>query len=75
LEGGGGTSFSAIEGYIQYTIKEGGKYPEIICVITDGAGNNVLPEYPDRWHWLISNNGCTSYCPKQSKIYALEDFE
>ena len=75
LEGGGGTSFSAIEGYIQHKIKEGEKYPDIICVITDGVGDNVQPQYPARWNWLITNDGYTSYCPKQSQIYGLEDFE
>ena len=76
LRGGGGTSFSAIEQFIQIECKRRNmKYPEIICVITDGEGDFVAPEIPRRWNWIMPDGGQTHYCHKESFIYDLEAFE
>jgi hypothetical protein len=75
LYGFGGTSFSCIERYIQsYITKNGCSYPKAIFVITDGYGDNVYPEIPDRWHWFLSTN-CDYNIPKTCKIFSLKDFE
>jgi len=75
LYGFGGTSFSIIEDFIQNeTKKEGIRYPDAIFIITDGAGDHVLPQKPQNWYWFLSyqNKSCI---PKDSKTYILSDFE
>lgn len=66
--GGGGTSFDIIERYLQ-NLK---KYPKAVFVLTDGDGNNVDPQYPDRWVWLLYGY-CTDYYCKNMKTYKIED--
>jgi hypothetical protein len=75
IYGGGGTSFRIIEQHIQNLIKnENIKYPEAVFLITDGAGDTVVPEYPERWFWFLSGN-YRKLIPKGSKIFNLKDFE
>ena len=73
--GGGGTSFSILENRIQSDIKkEGLKYPEAVFVMTDGYGDKVLPQFPKKWYWFLSDN--YRYCiPQESNIYSLKDYE
>lgn len=76
LYGFGGTSFYIIEDYIQKLIKEEKiKYPKAVFIITDGWGSHVKPEQPDKWYWFIIGSGSTSYIPKESNIYKLENYE
>lgn len=78
LYGFGGTSFSIIESYIkQNTVQKGIKYPSAIFVITDGYGDYVRPEYPERWHWFLIEESYSSrqHIPETSKIYTIGDFE
>jgi hypothetical protein len=73
--GGGGTSFSIIEGKIQEIVrKEKKSYPETVWIVTDGAGSTVNPEHPDRWKWFLTGD-YKSYIPKKSETYNLNDFE
>lgn len=73
--GGGGTSFKAIEDHVQATIaQEKSKHPEAVFVITDGAGNRVLPQCPERWYFFLSTNHKV-WIPKESRVYMLRDFE
>jgi hypothetical protein len=75
LYGFGGTSFSCIEDFIQREIKQTGEeYPKAVWLITDGMGDSVRPEKPDRWYWFLSAN-YRSYIPKESPTYMLSDFE
>lgn len=72
---GGGTSFSIIEQYIQFIIKqEKIKYPDAVFIITDGYGNVVKPEKPQNWHWFLSSN-YKKFIPNNSNSYNLKDFE
>lgn len=75
IYGGGGTSFAILEETIQKEVKEGLDYPQGVFVITDGYGNKVLPEYPERWHWLMTPYNSRSYIDSRSKIYELSQFE
>jgi hypothetical protein len=76
IYGGGGTAFHIIEGHIQKLItKEKAKYPEGVFLITDGIGNQVNPEYPERWHWFLAGRATKRFIPEESKTYRLEDFE
>ena len=73
IYGGGGTSFSIIEEFIQ-SEKNKNKYPAAVFIITDGIGGNVEPEHPNRWHWFLTDKN-TKYIPKKSFFYNLKDFE
>ena len=78
IVGGGGTSFTALEKYIQETIKEESiPYPDVVFVLTDGYGNYIKPEFPTRWHWFLSRgiSGHTFCLPATSFKYDLRDFE
>jgi predicted metal-dependent peptidase len=75
VRGGGGTSFDIIESYIiRHTVSNGGKYPDSVFVITDGAGNDVNPKHPKVWHWFLSEP-YFSHIPEKSKVYNLWEFE
>lgn len=90
IYGGGGTSFSILEQAIQKELKEGGgikttkdgkqvqkirKYPEAVFVITDGYGDRIAPEKPDKWYWFITSGGSRSYIHKDCNFFNLDDFE
>lgn len=74
IYGGGGTSFDIIENKIQEEKKKTNKYPAAVFIITDGMGTKVTPEFPNRWHWFLSENN-KRYIPKESFVYSLSDFE
>ena len=79
IYGGGGTCFATIERSIQRRLKnEGGKYPKIVMVFTDGEGTSVYPEFPDRWNWFLVSGGYsymeTRYIPTGSHVHMLSDF-
>lgn len=75
VSGGGGTRFDIMEKYIiKNTVKKGGKYPDGVFVITDGLGNVVNPQMPERWFWFLSELHLQCI-PKESKYYNLKDFE
>lgn len=75
IYGGGGTSFSCIENYIQsYCKKTGSKYPEAVFVVTDGYGDNVHPEIAKNWFWFLSEP-CYTYIPEKSNKYLLSNYE
>lgn len=74
--GGGGTAFDIVENMIQkYIRKERTKYPHVVIMITDGCGNQVNPQYPDRWHWIMPDGSNENYIHTKSHKYRLEDFE
>ena len=83
MYGGGGTYFHIIEQNIQQAMhgKDGdGKYPDAVFVMTDGYGDKVVPQMPERWYWFIdggmsSKTLTTSYCPEECAVYKLTDFE
>jgi predicted metal-dependent peptidase len=73
--GGGGTSFSIIEEYIQKQLKDGKmkRYPTVF-VITDGDGDRVTPQISKNWYFFLSENH--RHCiPKESQVFMLSDFE
>jgi len=73
--GGGGTVFNIIENKIQQIIKSDGiKYPHAVWIITDGYGNAVTPEKPEKWYWFLSSD-YTTCIPQKSKVFKLSDFE
>lgn len=74
--GGGGTRFDIIEQKVQEVIKKDGlkKYPHV-WNLSDGYGNSVHPEKPERWNWFMTKGFSKQYVHPKSKIYKLEDFE
>lgn len=75
IYGGGGTLFNIIEQKIQSIIKlENKKYPRAVFLITDGYGNNVSPEKPDRWYWFLTG-WHIQYLPNKSHKFKLSDYE
>ena len=77
IYGGGGTSFHILEAEVQKQIKEEKikKYPDAIFVITDGYGNTIKPEKPDRWHFFLTEGGIKNYIDPNCNFYFLKDFE
>jgi hypothetical protein len=76
LREGGGTSFTCIEQAIQDKIKETKcRYPDAVFVFSDGCGNQVNPQYPERWYWFLEGHYQQTNCiPKESTIKQLKDF-
>ena len=76
LQGFGGTRFDVIEHEIQRRVKEEKcQYPQAVFVITDGYGNQVNPEFSERWHWFMTEHSSNHYVPKKSHVYQLKDYE
>lgn len=70
-----GTSYSILDEYVRsYMEKNKNKKYPTVFVITDGYGNNVTPEQPSKWHWMLTENH-TLCIPKNSNIYNLKDYE
>jgi len=76
LYGFGGTNFSMLETYIQDAIRKGEikKYPEAVFVITDGWGNNIQPQQPEKWYWFLSEN-YKRCIPDKCHTFDLREFE
>lgn len=76
LRGGGGTAFDILESYIQKALKADPKkkYPEAVFVMTDGYGNHIHPQIPNRWYWFLSVN-YRECIPKECNMHLLKDFE
>ncbi len=73
--GGGGTLFQILENHIQHDVKNGEAYPCAIFCISDGfSGDKINPQYPDRWHWFLTEN-YRSQIHKDCNFYDLKDFE
>ena len=72
----GGTYFSILERDVQKDLKNNiiKKYPDAIFVITDGYGNDIKPQFPKKWIWLLSEK-YTACIPKESKIFNLNKFK
>lgn len=74
--GGGGTSFDILEKEIQMEMNSKGMpYPEAVFVITDGYGDNIKPEFPEKWYWFLTAGGTKSHISKECKFFSLEDYE
>ena len=75
MVGGGGTSFSIIEQHIQQVIKtEKTPYPHAVWLISDGEGDQVNPEKPERWFWFLTEHGNTTFISNKSHTFMLSDF-
>jgi len=76
LQGFGGTSFDCLEKYVQnYCATNGVPYPEAVWVVTDGYGDEVNPQVPEKWFWFLTEDGSEAYIPETSHKFFLKDFE
>lgn len=76
IYGGGGTSFHILEDFIQKEINQGSaQYPEGVFVITDGYGDNIKPQHPEKWYWFLTPGGSKTHIDKDCNFFNLEDFE
>ena len=76
IYGRGGTAFHIIEAHIQRIMaNEDIPYPEAVFLITDGWGNTVRPEHPDKWFWFLTPRNSMYFIPPESKKFNLKDFE
>jgi len=57
IQGGGGTSFDAVE---QHAIRLQ-HYPDLVIVLTDGHAARPTISRPDRWFWLITQDGTSDH--------------
>lgn len=77
-KGGGGTFFHILEEKVQdLKINDKDykkKYPDLVFILSDGDGNDVYPEKPDRWYFLLTRNN-TQHIPKKANIILVKDFE
>lgn len=73
---GGGTSFACIEDFIQKQIASGKitKYPDFIFHMTDGWGDNVIPQHPERWRVFLTSRNSKACFPTATPIFSLQDF-
>ncbi|WP_394620607.1 hypothetical protein JNUCC0626_16315 [Lentzea sp. JNUCC 0626] len=59
--GGGGTSFQSVVDYVEgRSTVEGEHFEEhvdAVVMVTDGYAPHVTPAEPDKWIWLITENG------------------
>ena len=74
INGGGGTSFSLLNNYINKLTQES-KHPDAIFVLSDGDGDHFVPEKPKLWHWLLTPYHNTYLIPKESKLHKMADFQ
>lgn len=70
IYGGLGTSYQVIEKFLQAQLV----YPRAVVIITDGYGDRVKPQFPERWYWLMSSS-FNLYLPSNSHHFDLRDFE
>ena len=89
IYGDGGTEFGILEKEIITELSQGGgtkklldgklvkkikKYPDAIFVITDGFGNSIKLQHPDRWHWFLTEGGTKQYIDPHCNFYSLDKF-
>lgn len=70
FQGGGGTSFHAIESFL---LKQD-SYPKYIWVITDGEAGKPSLKYEDRWYWFLDGYSYygTQAIPSNCKAFDLK---
>lgn len=74
-EGGGGTNFNCIDLKVKQLIKSGEEHPTAIFVITDGYSlSKIYPEFPEKWHWFLTDKHTTNYIPEKSILHNLYDY-
>jgi predicted metal-dependent peptidase len=74
IRGGGGTSFRLLNNYIDDMTKET-KHPDAVFVLSDGDGDNFMPQKPKLWHWLLTPYHRTHLIPKESIKHNMNDFQ
>lgn len=75
IYGGGGTLFTIIQRHVKAEIHKKNKRHPVIFVLTDGYGDTITVEKPEKWHWFITKGGTKIWIDKRCCFYNLEDYE
>lgn len=77
LYGFGGTYFHILENRIQEELLNNPEfsYPDAIFVVTDGYGSDIVPEKPEKWHWILTPDASKHCIPDTCKFYDLTKYE
>ena len=75
IYGGGGTSFSVIKNYIKKEIENNISKHPYVFVLTDGFGDTIKVDKPEKWHWFLTADGTKLWIDKNCNIYNLKDYE
>lgn len=68
--GGGGTAFDIIDTHL----RKQGEHPDFVFVITDGHGNEVKPEQPNKWHVFLTTDNKSCF-PDNCVFHSFEEFQ
>jgi predicted metal-dependent peptidase len=67
--GGGGTNFQNVVDYAEGRMEVDGNrmdiHPDAVIMLTDGYAPAVRPAEPDKWMWLITENGTDDWIKAQ----------
>ena len=76
IYGGGGTMFSILQKFVEAeTRSKKIKHPTVF-VITDGYGDSIRTNAPDKWFWFLTSGGSKVWIDQRcSRIYDLSQFE
>lgn len=70
VHGGGGTDFGNVMEYAEGRLEVNGKkldqHPDAIIMLTDGYAAPIRPQEPDKWIWLITDNGDADWIAAQT---------
>jgi hypothetical protein len=46
-----------------------------VFVLTDGFGDTIKVDKPEKWHWFLTADGTKLWIDKNCNIYNLKDYE
>lgn len=68
--GGGGTNFENVMHYAEGNYEVEGRtldvHPDVVVMLTDGYASPIRPAQPDKWIWMITENGSDDWIRAQA---------
>ena len=78
IGGGGGTSFKILEAKVQELMATDPrfkkKHPDLVFVLSDGDGDNVVMQKPKQWYFLLTKNN-RRHLPENVNVFLISTFE
>lgn len=72
VSGGGGTNFGHVMDYVEGRTAVNGQtldfHPDVVLMLTDGYASPISPAEPDKWVWLITENGSDDWIQNQGDM-------
>jgi uncharacterized protein YfiM (DUF2279 family) len=76
IYGGGGTMFSILQKFVEEEMRSKKIKHPTVFVITDGYGDSIRTNVPDKWIWFLTSGGSKVWIDQRcSRIYDLAKFE